>query len=350
MDSFDVKGGEGMLNCIYCPDEFFVQGKGSKEHAILSSIGGRKISRNICCVKCNARLGNEIDEHVSEGLKFLSTLCGITTGRGRPAAAINNAGCHNDLPFSLKSGGEIVVSQSKISVCSESETINISIQAKDIGSAEKLFSHQLKRFGKKEEEISNYQVTTHKEYIKPVEMSVSMESGEHKRSVAKMALTYTATLISPDRLRSGIFYDIIDYINNGSGKISLVYFYPNSTPGNVELPVTSHKVVIIASSEKKKAVGFIELFGGIRFIILLSDSWNGGDIYKVHVVDGRSGKQSNYCFSKDKVNSNVFAEMSEISEEDICIMFNSVISCALIKQVEITEDKIIRDETERFKL
>lgn len=330
-----------MLNCIYCPDELFVQGKGSKEHAILSSIGGRKISRNVCCVKCNTRLGNEIDEHVSEGLKFLSILCGITTGRGRPAAEIKNAGCHNGLPFSLKAGGEIVVSRPKVIACVKNETIDVSIQSKDIDSAEKLFSQQLKRFGKKEEEVSNYQVTTHMEYIKPVEMSVSLESGEHKRSVAKMALTYAATLVSPNRLRSGIFGDIIEYINSGGSKIELVHIYPNSAPGNIDLLVTSHKVVIIASSEKGKVVGFVELFGGIRFVILLSNSWSGEDIYRVHVVDGRIGKQSNYSLSKDEVNSNAFAEISEIFEEDICAMFNSVIGCALAKQVEIARDRIV---------
>ncbi|MEM9508446.1 MAG: hypothetical protein AAGA16_12310, partial [Cyanobacteria bacterium P01_E01_bin.35] len=56
----------------------------------MSSIGGRKVSRDIDCENCNNKLGLEIDEPFSKRLGFFSTMLGITTGRNKNAPIHKN--------------------------------------------------------------------------------------------------------------------------------------------------------------------------------------------------------------------------------------------------------------------
>ncbi|WP_084185060.1 HNH endonuclease [Desulfonatronum thiodismutans] len=94
------------LKCIYCNKNDFDEGKGSREHVILSSLGGRKMSRNICCVVCNNQLGEAIDEPTSKDLVALSNSAGITTGRDKESPTIKNVAMIEGQSLDLKSGGK----------------------------------------------------------------------------------------------------------------------------------------------------------------------------------------------------------------------------------------------------
>jgi hypothetical protein len=107
-----------------------------------------------------------------------------------------------------------------------------------------------------------------------------------------MMLNYMCTKVHPDRLRSGSFTRLIEYINTGTrlppGWIN--HDYVNVFPQTQQLTNLDHRVAIFGSRSEKVVIGLLELFGELRFSSILSDTWDGSDFGYTYVVDPRSGR------------------------------------------------------------
>ena len=247
--------------CIYCKENSFDPGKGSEEHAILSSLGGRKASRNICCQECNNRLGDEIDKPFAKEYAFFSTMLDITTGRNKDAPTHREAVEHNGLAFDLKPGGMFKLSKAVVSL--EEQTDGYSLISITAGSEEQalpLIAQVLKRYEKSIDDFQSLEAKSVKSYLPTEHKRISIGGPQQFRAVAKMLLTYLATLVSPDRLRSGVFDDVVAFINGCGSEFAGAYI-----GSHVELPTVkqisdiNHRAFIIASSDKKLAIGVLEV-------------------------------------------------------------------------------------------
>ncbi|TVU72915.1 HNH endonuclease [Cobetia crustatorum] len=343
-----------MLNCIYCPDEFFLPGKGSREHVILSSLGGRKASRNICCVKCNRRLGNEIDEPVTNGVKYLANLCSIKTGRGKNTAVIHKAGVFNDMNYSLAPGGEMFFPRSSISCDGDLGSPNNSLRiiSGDIDKARVLLDNKLKSFDKEVAEKLSFEAYEYEHYVPYTEMDVDLGLHVHHRSIAKTALTYLATLTSPQRIRSISFGNVINYINGVDESSSYVTFMEGGFPSELHLSPIQHRVMICASSSRKSVIGFVELFGGIKFKILLSDAWEGPSLSSVYVVDGVAGEDVEQSFNIERSKQDALFDIPSASHDEYFKMHMKSFSNAYEQHKKVVEinmiEKILSDFHEEY--
>jgi hypothetical protein len=274
------------LSCIYCLNETFDQGKGSEEHAILSSLGGRKSSRNVCCSNCNNRLGKEIDESCSEALSFFSTMLDITTGRNKPAPTQRSIGEHEGKSFDIFPGGEIKFSKSDVDIQEENGKAEISITANSESEALNILSVILKKYGKSIDDFTDLEAKSVKSYIPSVHQRLELGGEKQLRSIAKMALTYLATFISPERLRSSEFKPIIEYINKEGVENNFVSFSTEEFPSNKrQISEINHRLIISACDESNKVNAVLELYGNIRFLVTLTDNWSGPNVSKEYIVD-----------------------------------------------------------------
>lgn len=276
-----------MLLCIYCQKNSFDAGKGSEEHAILSSLGGRKASRNICCQNCNNRLGDEIDKPFAEEYAYFSTMLDITTGRNKDAPTHKGAVEHGGLAFDLKPGGGFKLSKPAVLLEDRPDgTSSIAITAGSEQQALSLIETVLKRYGKSIDDFQSLEATSVRSYVPTQHMRLSLGGTAQFRAVAKMLLTYLATQVSPERLRSGAFDQVIAYIDGRNDKFAGI-----SLGSRVLLPEipkhsdVDHRAIIITSHEKHLAIGVLELFGNIRYTIELSTAWDGPDIANVYSID-----------------------------------------------------------------
>lgn len=339
------------ISCIYCKNEGFEIGAGSREHVILSALGGKKSSRNTCCVTCNRRLGNEIDEPLSYGVRYLSNLCGIRTGRNKGAASIASAGCYDNRTFDLISGGKIRHSKAHVAdpiVDEDSGTVSISISGRDKDEINVLLAHQLRRFGKNIKDIEIVKAVETVQYPGLITMDVDVGLKVHYRSIAKSALTYLATLTSPARIRSREFKAIIEYINGVSELDKFVCLTRCDFPETKTISNIQHRVLICASSFHNKVVGLVELFGGIKFKVLLSESWEGSDLYKGYIVDGVNGVQENEVFSLSINENSLFDEISPLPDDEFREMCSDVMSQVYKLHVETEKRRIMREIFEGF--
>lgn len=203
-----------MINCIYCKTEYFEVGKGSEEHAILSSLGGKKASRNICCQKCNNSLGDEIDKVISDEFSFISNFANIKTGRNKPPKTIKNAGIMSESEFELKPGGLPHFSKVKFE---SNEIDENSVQGKFVArspdEAIRLMEAFVKKHGKSIDDLKDVNVRLVSDYdIPKVQGSLKLGGELFFRSITKMMLTYLATLSHHSRLRDGSCDKAIAYI------------------------------------------------------------------------------------------------------------------------------------------
>jgi len=338
------------LTCIYCKSEEFDQGRGSEEHAVLSSLGGRKASRSICCQKCNTALGNEIDEPLAEGLRIISTFLGIVTGRGKNAATLKSYFSHNNKKIDLLPGGR--VQQSKVNIDrnidKESGITSISISARNLDMAKNLLEQQMKSFGKSVKYFQFGEITERIEYPESISGTLDLGLVSQHRSIAKSALTYIATMISSERLRSGCFSNIIEYILGDKEELELTTMTKVNFPSLPYISDAQHRIIISASEEKKIAIGLVELFGGLKFRVILTDCWDGPNLQKGYAVNPLSGEQVEYVGTLNLNNDHWNDETSNLNEEEYRDMMSKVFGGAYNHHVKLARERIISEVTEDF--
>jgi len=74
------------MKCIFCENELSPQTK--PEHILLSSLGGRKTTRQVDCTTCNETFGNLIDNAMGEQIKVLRNMLQLESGTGALSPAL----------------------------------------------------------------------------------------------------------------------------------------------------------------------------------------------------------------------------------------------------------------------
>lgn len=277
-----------MLDCVYCLKNKFDVGKGSLEHVILSSLGGRKGSRNICCGPCNNRLGNSIDEPFADEFSFFSTMLGITTGRNKPAPTHKRFLYHDGRAYDIGPNGRFTLSKREVEVGKpdESGKKKISITTATPEQARFQVEQILNSLGKSEDDLQTFQAQLTTAYIPAVEERISLGGHIQLRCVAKMLLTYAATLISPERLRDGTFQKMISYINETNSNFEEIGLDQQTIfPATPQLDPINHRVFFTASKRNKLAIGLLEIYGQVRYSAVLSREWTGPSISKGYAIN-----------------------------------------------------------------
>lgn len=307
-----------MLNCIYCEHEKFESGKGSEEHTILSSLGGRKLSRNICCERCNNRLGKAIDDGLSSRLSIISTLLNIKTGRNKGAPVQQGIVKLGDESYNLLPTGEMIRGKVEKQWKTELGKTKFHIVANTEEQALKIIEGQLKSRGKSLDDIEMGTVTEVTQYGATIDGIFSFCEND-LRSVAKMALTMLATKVSPSRLRGSEFTDVINYINGSDLNAEDIVFSDTNTifPSQYKVSNINHRIFIYSSQTEGLVFALVELYGGFRFSILLSRQWTGPSISCCYAIDP---------VSQDKIDSDIEAnlELEAVLASRGCVMSKAI--------------------------
>ena len=336
-----------MISCIYCPNGNFEKGKGSLEHVILSSLGGRKSSRNICCENCNNRLGKEIDEPLGDALSFFSTMLDITTGRNKPAPTQKMIGEHKGKEFDVYSGGLVKYSKSDVEITEADGKAEISISANSEEEALKILSGFLKKYDKTLDDFTDLEAKSVKSYIPSIHQRLQLGGEEQLRSIAKTALTYMATFVAPERLRNGDFESIIQFINEKGVENSFVSFSTAPFPMLGQLgPEIKHRLIVAASETKRKANAVLELYGNIKFFITLTDKWSGPSVSKAYTIDPvlKEFEELEFCHNDDIFN---LSHDDSVDNDGLRQSVNNVIECFQNRQMNEVISRITDKAIER---
>ena len=162
-----------------------------------------------------------------------------------------------------------------------------------------------------------------------------------------MMLTYAATLMSPERLRSGCFDAVIEYIKGNNPSYDGIQFDTvTAFPEQPALDEINHRIFFIASESLKLAIGLIEIYGKLRFSAVLSDEWEGTSLGKAYAVNPVSGHQDNIEFN---VTDEMFSSLNK-RHLDINYYRNSISQLIEVFQKRQTDEvlsKITKDAIDR---
>lgn len=272
------------MNCIYCGDVF---DKGSSEHIILSALGGKKRTKNICCEKCNNRLNIEIDNDFAKQLSVIANPINLITGRKKSSATLKNLDSKKGYKIELLPGGKPRMARASVDANTHNNgEIYISISARDQKEAKTLLEGQLKKFNKNLNDIKIQKCESVSEYVDTLH-NCSIEGALHFRSIAKMMLNYFASKFNPDRMTISSFQKAIQFIDKGVPLPEnwINFDYINRFPSSSTLSPFNHRLLIGTYSKEKIVYGFLELFGELKFSAILDDQWDGPDKNYVYVVD-----------------------------------------------------------------
>lgn len=279
------------MNCLYCGNPIIEK---SNEHIILSSLGGKKKSKNICCGKCNVELGDLLDKDIANQFNLFSNQINLITGRGKTAPVLKNLDSGKGYKVDILPGGKPTLSDSKIEIKDSDGMRTLSIQARNVTEAKKLIEDNIKGLGVKLEDIQDMDVTLNSEYTKAIGFNLNIGGEIHFRSIAKMILNYFATKVNPDRVRNGQFEKIISYITKGKELTDnwINHDYYNEYPLTLFYGDFAHRLFVFSNKNEKIVYGLLELFNHIRFSCILTDIWDGPNVGRVYIVNPVSSKSN----------------------------------------------------------
>lgn len=355
-----------MLSCVYCDENTFEPNHGSEEHAILSSLGGKKASRNICCEECNNRLGDEVDKPFADEFAYFCVMFGVKPGRKQPSLTLKAAVTHEGMPFDVTPGGRFALSKGKVTFEDLPDgTKGIAIVATSREHALTLAQQVLPKYGLSVDDQGALEGVSVRSYLPPQHQRLALGGTPQFRSVAKMLLTYLATKISPARLRSGCFRDVIAFINGCGGKFDATKLGPALNLAHI--PTVSdinHRVIIAASEKRQLVVGVLELFGNLRYTVQLSNQWTGPDIAKAYIIDPVThasteidlpqfapavlDQYENYEFDKDTAVEAVSNIVRLFQERQNVEQIDSITEAALEKHIDGKVGVAARDGINEF--
>lgn len=334
-----------MINCIYCNLNQFEEGKGSEEHVILSSLGGRKSSRNICCINCNNELGDEIDSKLSSELVFFTNLLNIKTGRKKSSKTIRNVGVMDGREFDLKPGGSPYFSKSEFEKNITEKGIEAYFSARNPEEALKMIQQFTSKQCKTPDDLIDAHIKIHSNYDMP-QIDGTLRLGEPTffRSIAKMMLTYLATLCDQRRLRNGSFDQCIGYIKGDKeAKIQISFDYNNEFPSSNRDLTMFHQVFVWADPKTGVVFSGISLFRFINVSCILTRSWSGGEIRKAHIIDPINSVSYDLDASFDEENPNILAENMGYDRSQFSNAIDNLMSETMRIQKETSNRKMIRE-------
>lgn len=275
------------MQCLYCKKEI-KKGNASIEDIIPDSLtkGKRLRSSEIDCTTCNGELGREVDVAVTDWLPCKLARCVLRLAGKKGALPKVDFASPDGARITLDSELNPVVKKSSTRISEDESSASYKVIAESYEEgqreADKIIGTKTKRVEKTQElgSVRSEVKTTRRKYDPYlVNMGEAYDARLLSRAVAKIAFEYLATKLPRDVMLAGQFDEMRHFIRYGKISQSAMPCLASDT----RLPMSTqdpffHRVTCFCSSESGHAWGLVELFGHLRWFVLLSTSYHGPDI------------------------------------------------------------------------
>ena len=287
--------------CGIC-DELLTDENDSKEHVIPNALGGRCVVRGFLCGPCNNRAGSEWDAPLVTALQHFSILLGVRRARGSvqpaqfdrarysradedsaggqvPAAVFGEENLEN---VEMAPDGRVTVANPTYSNVKRNSTHRIRLTCRSVDERDKRL-RDLRR------EYPNAVITVSEEGIYvPHFLGWKLEVGgsAQGRAITKavLALAVEAGVRARDcENATECFKD--------DGKPCFSFFYDFDPIKNRVDGMPLHVVYVQGDSTSGQLIGYVELFGCLRFGVCLSTVYAGEQISYSYAINPMTGEE-----------------------------------------------------------
>ena len=257
----------------------------SKEHIIPAALGGRRTVSGFICRTCNSETGNTWDAALANDLEDLARLLDISRERGpvRPKLISTS----QDLPIRVLPGNRVQLGHPSIKGFNDGSREGKTIIA---GSTDEL------------REIAR-RISERRPLTKDVETIV--EGRSEQTGYLREAIGYTINNPGDDGNKSlvksvlAVTYDAgvdpahadsaIEYLNNDDATECIFPYYKEGLV-NPRIPgMPLNCVYVKGDPSKRKLMGYVEIFGFLRRVVRLSDTYEGKQFEHYYAIDPSDG-------------------------------------------------------------
>jgi hypothetical protein len=272
-----------MPKCLFCQHEFE---KLTDEHVFPAAIGGNLMVRNATCADCNNGISGKFEQYIARRFVHFRRLLSLKDRRGEvPVIEIGVRLGGDERRASLLSDGTTVLRPRVTKVVQDGvvETIY-----EDLPEANR------ENLRKKAEE-QGCQLIEEPTPGGEVEASFSgdldfLTSEEMLRYVAKVAYTALALRMGVAVAESDSFEEIREYIKTGRSGASVRLFLNEAFLAGSAQGLHQHSVVLAGRNDKRRVDAIVRIFGGLSYMVALSDRYEGADFFDTLVYDSQRGE------------------------------------------------------------
>ena len=258
----------------------------TREHIIPNSVGGIEKVERFICRRCNSGTGDSWDAALAAQFNWLSVMVGIVRDRKEPPP--ERVATVSGEEFLLHPDGRMQPAKFKYQEVKDGETTRISFAARTLKEARKKISEIARRYPRfnQNEALANAKVET--SYLnEPLKVNLQFGGPLAGRSVVKTALAFAFKVgIDPHSCKGAI-----DFLHDDSAPplcygMSYLIDIVKGRPANAVF----HCVAVYGSKADGKLLGYVEYFGLARWLILLSDGYDGPDLDEAYAINPTTGK------------------------------------------------------------
>lgn len=280
--------------------------KTSPEHILQAGLGCDLSRRNLIGADLNAGFGGTIDRDLLTAFELFRVLLGLQSRRGRDLDTEST-----DPNMALSSGGvPKLTRRGKPWTVQELEdgTKKVTVIARTVEEAIRLRDHALKAEGDPELAPKNERAVQRREYPEQMEFQLALGGPVHARAIAKSAFNFAAMVLGSDEVLKPCFDELRSYVLEGvddydrisaSTHVDTVKYANWDTRDLIPTfeprlgSALEHRILLRASAETRTVYAVVDLFGSIRFSVLLSSEWDGPDRAYALFANPVPGEQRN---------------------------------------------------------
>lgn len=269
--------------CALC-DVLLRAGNDSKEHIIPKAIGGRRTVQGFLCRACNTMTGEEWDDILARQLNPLSNLLNIKRERGRPPTLVVDTIGGQQLRH--RSDGHMTTHRYRVSERRHADKTSIHLTAPSMSELKRHLRGLIRTYPQLEGVNLLEMATRRAEYVAdPMVIDLNFGGLQAGRSVVKSCVA----LAHVDGVRLSDLEQAREYLG---GRDAPCFGYYNETDVVLNRPPRTffHCVHVRGDERRGTLLGYVELFGCQRMVVLLSDSYAGGSFSQCYAVDPVAGR------------------------------------------------------------
>jgi hypothetical protein len=266
----------------------------TEEHIILNALGGRLKSKELICHECNIGFGTLFDDELARQMEVFTNLLNIKRDRGTPNSIVIENSKTGEKVI-IRPGGKPEMFKPEINITSNNSKATISFAARNMKEARKILAGQKRKYPQIEIEEALNTSRKSSGYLKSsYEIRMKIGGTNSLRSVCKTAMHYYI-LTGGDRQ---YIEHLIPFVKQQK-EVNCVGFYYTENEIIFNRPRgIYHTILLIGDSCDNSLIAYIELFSGIKYIVLLNENYKGVGVEKLYCFDVINQKQITYDYRR----------------------------------------------------
>ncbi|OYQ69456.1 hypothetical protein B9T13_07790 [Wohlfahrtiimonas chitiniclastica] len=284
-------------NCTLCNNPL-TQKNDSKEHIIPNSIGGFKTIKGFICRDCNSQTGDEWDNELAKQFNLFNNWFDIKKDRG--AVPPENIQSIDGELLKLYPDGKIQHRHPKIDIDeNEDGSFKISMMTRDIKEANQKIKELKRKFPNLDVEEAISKVKSSKIDSPIIEINAQFGQNYAWKSIIKIALAFTKSL----NIDTTKCYTALNALKNETSCDTI--YYESDLLLNRPSDKVFHLIHIQGNPETNQLIGYVELYGFHRTLMILNDAYTGDPISKTYAFDPSTSEELNINVEISFTNSEI---------------------------------------------